>query len=154
MENKTYYKIFGLIILSLMTLPLNVLLLFGPIFVFTTPLIFFLIIISILGTTPNYYYRFLIGFLLEFGLITGRLAMLQDLPFHQYFFPLTIGIIGFFLIVISLWQHLFKVKLSAEVNVLLNLIAIFGLILALSVVYGIFGYVHHYHGEFSVYPSE
>lgn len=81
------------------------------------------------------YLPFCAGMLLQFGLFSGLMGLLIFGPIFPVFVDFFIGVVGYLLLVTSIWQAVFgEWKLSRTTNIVIQVVAILGLLLSIYVV--------------------
>lgn len=115
---------------SLFILIVSTYILMGHRFLYTAPLLVLIMLAGLSLKPPRYYLSFCIGTLLSFGLFQATIGFLVVGPVFSVFFDLFIGIIGYILLLTSIWQAVFgSWKMSRTQQIILNIILALGFLL-------------------------
>src|SRR5579864_9475155 len=116
-------------------------LLMGQTFLRVAPV---LIMLTISGRTfrpPKIYLPFCVGLLLQFGLFSGLMVYLKYGLIFPVFVDFFVGTVGYLLLVTSIWQAVLgEWKLPRAIDILIQVIAILGLMLSIFAVFMIAKY--------------
>lgn len=103
-KNGRIRNIIFIVAFSLMVLLVSTYLLMGHKFLYTAPLLLAIMLSGLALNPPKYYFSFCIGTLLSFGLFQATMGFLIVGAISPVFLYLFIGLIGFTLIITSVWQ--------------------------------------------------
>ena len=115
---------------SLFILIVSTAILMGHRFLYTAPLLLLIMLAGLSLRPPKYYLSFCVGTLLSFGLFQATMGFLTVGPVFPAFVDLFIGILGYMLLLTSIWQAIFgSWEMSRIVQIGLNIILALGLLL-------------------------
>jgi len=129
-KNGKIRNIVFIIAFSFFILIVSTYILMGHRFLYTAPLLVLIMLSGLSLKPPKYYLSFCIGSLLSFGLFQATMGFLIFGPVFPAFFDLVIGIIGYILLLTSIWQAIFGLwKMSRAGEIILNIILALGFLL-------------------------
>jgi len=107
-------------------------LLMGPCFLHVAPVAIFVMLSGLVFRPSKLYLPFCAGLLLQYGLFSSVMGLLMFGLVLPIFFHLITGVIGYTLLLTSIWQAVLgEWKLTQRTNLTIQIISILGILLAI-----------------------